>query len=381
MDDPAGSSQHALTPLGTLCSDAPAYDFYELVRLLHRFTPAVGKSVAAGEPNDEVVRFRGSLATVFAASDVHELSELTEDHAYRMLVNFAGIANPIAVGALPAWYASLARGLETGAPPQWWVRSQGGTASNAKRPELRAFFDVFDDRLIGLMYRAWRRHFLPAQHEAAAKWAPETTQPRRASTQDWAFTAMLAVLGLYTQHQRSRLNVDVRALVWHAGALGRRPVTAQGLADLLGEYFKVPVQVLPFTAPTTVLPPQAQLRLDPGAGFALGKTTILGARVVLAQSGFRVRLGPLDLAMYKSFLPASAHTAAGDGHRALSQMVRFAVGPEFDFDLQLVLRAQDVPELQFDRSQAGVMLLGWSTWLGVRPPAKDADDTVIPMSA
>jgi type VI secretion system protein ImpH len=379
MDTEAGRAPDALS---ALCASAPTFDFYQIVRLLHRFTPDASKSVGAGDPADEVVRFRGNLLPSFAASDVHELHEPGDEHAWRMMVNFAGIANPVAIGALPAWYSSLARGLEAGALPLWWVRSQGGTTTSEKRPQLRAFFDLFDDRLIGLWYRAWRRHFLPAQHEAATRQDTDA-QPRsvRSVAKDWAFVAMLSVLGLYTEHQRPRLRVDIRALVRHAGSLGRRPTTADALQDLLVDYFGVPAEVQQFVARPMVLPPSAQLRLGSGAGLALGKTTILGARVALGQSGFRVVLGPLDHATYKSFLPASAHSTVGDAHHALADLVRFAVGPEFDFELQLILRADDVPELRFDSAQDGMMRLGWSTWLGVRPPGADAYDTLIPLSS
>jgi type VI secretion system protein ImpH len=364
-----------------LCDEITGFDFYQAVRLLQRFLRPLGRAVAAGDPERELVRFRGHLGPKFAASDVRELLAPAADGAFSMTVNFAGIANPAAVGSLPSWYASLARGLEAGTPPAWFDRDPRGGARE-RRPELRAFFDVFDDRLIALIYRAWQRHFLPAQHEAAADAGAESAPGRaRAPFGGWTFAALLAVLGLHTRHQQQRLRLDVRALVRHAGALGRRPATPGALVDVIADYFAVPVEVRPFVAVPTLLPADAQLCLRAAAPFALGRNTILGTRVLLSQSGFRVRLGPLDLATYKSFLPPSQHGAAGGRHRALVDLVRFAAGPEFDFDVQVVLRAGDVPAMQFDRRNQDAMLLGWSTWLGVRPPETDADDTLISASA
>jgi len=373
MDAGPGSPQHTLT---ALFAEAAEFDFYQLVWLLSRFAATDRRSVSAGEPEREVVRFRANLSAAFAPSDVHELTVGDDGAAPRMTVNFLGIANPAAVGALPSWYASLARSLEAGFIPGWW--QDGGSTRIDPRPELRAFFEVFDDRLVGLMFRAWRRHFLPAQLEDAGN--AGAGDRRRLPGGGWAFAAMLAVLGIYTEHQRDRLHVDVRTLVRHAGSLGRRPVTPGALVDLIHDYFDVAAEVLPFTATPIVLPATAQLRLDPAAGFALGTTTLLGARVLLEQSEFRVRLGPLDLATFRSFLPRSQHTAAGNRHRALFELIRFAVGPEFDFVVQLALRSDDVPPLQFDSGRSGAMLLGWSTWLGLRPEGADADDTLISVS-
>jgi type VI secretion system protein ImpH len=55
--------------------------------------------------------------------------------------------------------------------------------------------------------------------------------------------------------------------------------------------------------------------------------------------------------------------------------VRFYVGPELDFDVQLVLVASDVPPLQLLAEGGGPgPRLGWNTWLVSTPLDHDADE-------
>jgi type VI secretion system protein ImpH len=57
-------------------------------------------------------------------------------------------------------------------------------------------------------------------------------------------------------------------------------------------------------------------------------------------------------------------------------MIRLYVGPEFDFEVQIVLRGSEVPECELkegDRETLGPRL-GWNTWLGCDGPRADADD-------
>jgi predicted component of type VI protein secretion system len=62
--------------------------------------------------------------------------------------------------------------------------------------------------------------------------------------------------------------------------------------------------------------------------------------------------------------------------RELISLVRQAVGGEFEFDLQLVLRENAVPErMLLHQSSASRARLGLSSWLGRRWSRGDATDT------
>src|SRR5262249_14709264 len=98
-----------------------------------------------------------------------------------------------------------------------------------------------------------------------------------------------------------------------------------------------------------------------------GNGVSIGERVRDVQSRFRIVLGPMDLDRYFDFLP---------GRRSLARLVdwvRNYVGFEFDWEVQLVLARDEVPGICLGREGH----LGWTTWLGPRHKATDADDLIL----
>lgn len=328
--------------LNELVEHAPRFDFYQAVRLLQGFDQDGRKVGASAPPDREAVRFRSNSTMAFAASDVQAIQVPAKGQVPRVTVNFVGVATPASFGSLPAWYSIAAR-----------------DALRQGRTELPAFFEVFDDRLIAFMFRAWQKHFLPAGHEASAR-GP-------------AYLALLSSVGLGTDGLAGRLRCDERAIVEHAGLLARRPVTAAALADLVADYFGLACSIEECSPSTATLTQDEQLRLgDPEA--RLGVDTVLGSRVSLPQNGFRVVLGPLSLPEFRSLQPTAPAFAA------LVDLVRFGVGPEFDFDVKLVLHRDEVPQLRLTLTPDPDTSLGWSSWLGVRLQPTHADDAVCPAS-
>ena len=114
------------------------------------------------------------------------------------------------------------------------------------------------------------------------------------------------------------------------------------------------------------------LRVLAGGFATLGVDLVVGRRVWDEQGMFRLRVGPLPLEKFLSLDPE------GPAFRRLAQLTRFYVDAEFDFDIQLVLRARDVPACQL--TAGSPPRLGRTTWLLSRPPASDASDAVFPVS-
>jgi type VI secretion system protein ImpH len=105
------------------------------------------------------------------------------------------------------------------------------------------------------------------------------------------------------------------------------------------------------------------------ANNELGVNTIAGARVWDNQSKFRVRLGPLTFGEFMNFLPV------GSAFAPLTKLVRLLAGEEFDFDVQLVLKAGEVPMLMTDATR--LPMLGWTTWLKTREFVRDDSQVVL----
>ncbi len=97
---------------------------------------------------------------------------------------------------------------------------------------------------------------------------------------------------------------------------------------------------------------------------------MIGARVWNVTSKFRIRLGPLSYAQFRRFIPS------GDALEPVSQLVRQYVGGEFDFDVQPVLRGEEVPWCRLGGNPADAARLGWNTWVRSGPFDRDVDDAV-----
>jgi type VI secretion system protein ImpH len=144
----------------------------------------------------------------------------------------------------------------------------------------------------------------------------------------------------------------------------------------LGDYFQVAVRVQQFVGQWLRLEPGSRSRLGPPDGNCrLGVNLTAGGRVWDVQSKVRIRLGPLDYARFADFLPDRSPRAEQKSFFLLVHLVRHYAGPELDFDVQLVLRADAVPRCRL-RGPAPGSRLGWNTWLINRQPAADAGDAV-----
>ena len=135
---------------------------------------------------------------------------------------------------------------------------------------------------------------------------------------------------------------------------------------ILREFFRLPFAVREFAGEWLKLPADDWCSLGI-SGTRLGEDAIAGQSVWSCQHQFRLVCGALTFAEFMAMLPG------GGSLRRLHDLVRNYVGDELDWDLNLVLKADDVPRMRLGSLGA----LGWTTWLGERRTADDADDVVI----
>jgi type VI secretion system ImpH/TssG family protein len=225
-----------------------------------------------------------------------------------MLVNFMGLAG--VHGPLPSPVAM-----------QLIERSRAGDEI------LRDFLDIFNHRLVSLMYRVRKLHRRGMAHAAPG------------SERDRFAQYLYALIGLGEQRLRGRLSIPDRALLRYAGLLAQYPRSAAGLEALLGDYFEIPVQVVQLQGQWLPLPHDEYTRLGrSGGNQALGQSFTLGCRVYDPQGAFEIRLGPLDLAAYEDFQPGGASM------RALVELAQFYVRKEYSFEVRLLLKGAQVPQ-------------------------------------
>jgi type VI secretion system protein ImpH len=137
---------------------------------------------------------------------------------------------------------------------------------------------------------------------------------------------------------------------------------------ILREYFHIPAEVQPFAGRWLTLPQDSICRVgeSPHSG-SLGVNSIVGARFWDCQLSFRLRFGPMSLADYERMLPQ------GDAFERLTYWVLNYCGEHFFWDVQLVLRAEEVPATRLGHSTR----LGWTSWLQTETPKADAADLIL----
>lgn len=333
------------------------FDFFQAVRLLEQLQPLKREIGSNYSPDDEIVRFRVALGTAFPASSIADLTPSRDEHSPpEMTVAFLGLTGPS--GVLPAHYSDLLLRLQR-------------DYRTPEKQAIAAWFDLFNHRLISLFYRAWE------------KYRPLVAYQRgdyRLSSPDQFTHGLLSVSGLASIDRRHEPGVPPayqlpRALVRYAGLLSQRPRNAANLMAILTDFFALDFEIVQFRGQWLVLDVEQQTRL--GLCGTLGCDTIVGARIWDRQSKLTVRVGPLDKLQFERLLPVCCAVDHGGPRLGeIAAVVRYYLGPEIDFDIQLVLRGDAVPCCQLGEPADCSARLGWNTWLPTATPQPDRNDAV-----
>ncbi|WP_029011826.1 type VI secretion system baseplate subunit TssG [Niveispirillum irakense] len=338
-------------PLIDLLRDQPQrFDLFRAVQLLERQLTAANED---GNDSDLPVRFSANASLSFPAHEIQRLSlpgpGEEGDGRAGMALNLMTLTGP--VSALPQVYTeTIIRSLKD------------------RTPGFAAFLDLFNDRIGALFFQAWRRYRLPALYERHGL-----------SGSDPATMALLSMAGFGTAHLRGRLSVRDEVMVYFAGLFSQQPRAAVSLERMLADACGVPVQVRQFHGRWIAIPASEQTCLQGSFGQLggynrLGVDSVAGARMWDVQGRFRLILGPLSRRQFQDHLPGAA------GLKRLVELTRLYVGAGLDFDVQLILRRDDVPDCVLDSHPTAGVRLGYDGWLSAFPMVRDPDDTVIDVS-
>lgn len=340
---PAASQPHAVdarfASLRALLEQDPwSFRFFQAVRLLERLHPERNPVGLFVTPSSEVARFSAVPSLAFPASEIQEM-QFGDDGQVKIYVNFMGLST--ATGALPHPYTEFL--LER---------------IKAKDRSPGEFFDVFNHRMIALFYRAWQKYRFYIAYE------------RTGAGDDAISTRLLDLIGLGTSGLTRRMDIADEAALYYTGLLSARRPTAQGLRQLLEDYFAVPVKVEQFTGTWNRLPLGNQTFLRDSGAFCerLGMGTIVGDEVWDQHGTVTVRLGPMSFDRYREFLPGASAS------RELHAWLRLYANREFDFVIQLVLEREEAPGMELGMEGAQASRLGLVSWLKNSPLNRDPDE-------
>ncbi len=339
----ASTSGKQSTPLEKLFNKPDCFDFYQAVRMLslsgveEKTSYALQHMMIGGEssPDLEFIRFKTSTNSNFPLGLIESVkehdgySETTK--ILEMVVSFMGLTGPM--GILPQHYSELvAKTVAEG------------------NPALKDFFDLFNHRLISLLYLAWDKYNHFTGYERAKKLK---------TMLDPVTELLMNFSGIGMPALQNRLGFDDEISVHYAGIFSRQIRSAETLEHILTAYFQLPIQVLQLQGKwlylakserSTVTNQQSEYIYN-----KLGVNFVLGERYWNAQNMFRVYIGPVNYTVFKSILPS------GKLLKSLVEMIRFYCGLELDFDIQVELIASETPPLQLNCLNPPS--LGWNTWI------------------
>jgi type VI secretion system protein ImpH len=336
---PTPQRRHPTDLIDQLIEAPQRFEFFQAVRLLARMAP--GRQVVGrfSNPRDEIARFSVHPKVAFPASEIQSLQR-HDDAPAEMGVNFMGLTGPL--GVLPLAYSELV--LER-------LRERDTT--------LRDFLDLFNHRMISLMYQAWEKYrfFVPYERGERDRFSQH----------------VLALLGLGTPGLQNRQEVPDDSLLFYSGLLSQHARSATGLRQLLADYFEAPVEIDQFVGAWYPVETEGQCCLGEGISVSeqLGFGAVVGDEIWDQQSRIRIRLGPLPMDQYVEFLPGN------DGYRHVQALTNFFAGGEYDVEIQLVLRREDVPPLELTVENDAAPRLGWTSWVKSAPFQRDPGETVL----
>ncbi len=329
MEPEDGAAEPGL--MQRLLQEAPRFSFFQAVQLLERARPDAPRVGGVGPASREALRFRPTLSLAFPGSDVASIT-VTEgpsgDPRYQVETTFLGLYGT--VSPLPNYFTEeMLHEVE-------------------EDSLVRGVLDLFHHRLVSLFYRCWEKYRYEVQFLRGAG--------------DRFSSRMLCLMGLGVSMPPQGASVPTMRLLRFAGLLGRTSCSGAALERAISDFFDgLETSVIQCVARWVRIPPGDRTRLGT-AGSRLGVDAHAGEEVLDRAGKFRIRLGAVGLEAFLEFLPGAI------AFRQLDELARLFVRDRLQYETEVVLRREEVPDLLLSEGGTPVRL-GQTTWLG--KPSRD----------
>jgi type VI secretion system protein ImpH len=309
---------------------ASDFDVMQLLHLIERIEPGAAPIGHQGPVEHEPLRLRPRLSLGFPPGDIAEVdwydNPLTLHGQLRITVTYLGLY-----------------GSDSPLPTHF---TEQLLAEQDDDVRVRDFVDIFHHRIHSLLYRVWKKY------RYYVTFRSDGTDP--------ISQVIRGLLGLGTAHLDTQLSVNPVRLFRYAGILAQRPRSAAGLRGQLQDYFEeVPCDIEQCVGRWLTIQPNDRNVMGLGK-CTLGEDFLLGERIFDRSGKFRVKLGPVGFDDYTRFLPG------GQAAAELAEVTRFYCEDPFDFDIELTLRGDEVPETPLGEHEF-LGRLSWTSWLKSEP--------------
>jgi type VI secretion system protein ImpH len=314
------------------------FEFFQLLHLLETWQATPAELGRGGPYRHESLRLVPDPSLTFSPADLRRVEEATDEEraelqarwGFRVTVNFMGLYGVAA--PTPVYLTELI----------------GFTDVDAD--ELTDFLDLFNHRILSLFYRAWIKYRYPWRYQLGG--ADEISEH------------LLSFIGLEDAEVRQRTGLPTSRLLRYLGLLALRTRPPVGLQLLIADYFGgIETRIDERMFRWVSIPPEGRNQIG-AANCRLGVDLSVGEKVPDRAGKLRLVLGPLHFDEYLGFLPET------DNFREACALTRLWVGERFEFDVELDIRREEIPEMRMGGlgdGDGGGARLGWTSWVTSAP--------------
>lgn len=330
----AGTTGDQTNALKLQCLENPVgMSFFQAARRVDCCFPDAPRIGYADKSADEPIQFCQDPYLGFAPATLQRYVTPTETSKPRLMVNFMGLLGP--QGPLPLHITDYIHDREL----------------NHDDHTLARFLDIFNHRMISLFYRAW----------ACNRQAISYDRPHEDQFSEY----IGSLIGMGTESLSHGDKVPDTAKLHFSGHLVCQTRHAEGLWAIIEDAFGIATSIEEFIGQFIEIPEPYRCLLGGSAESAkVGVNTVVGSHVWDCQQKFRIIMGPMTLEAYEQMLPG------GEKYAVLKDWVKNYAGDALSWELQLILKAADVPVIHLGESAR----LGWTTWLQSSPFEEDIKD-------
>lgn len=279
-------------------------------------TPLLGDTL---NPKHDLVNIQSHITFGHKASGVQHVVQ-EEDGKYTVLLNSLSLAGMY--GGLPDAY--------------------GEEIADRHNQDMRDFLDIFHHRLMGLLYRFYRKNriFLGSTNVK--------------NTIVGKILHNLTGLSLF----QKQFQFEETGILPLFNLFWRNAASISGVQELIRVYFQVKTKVTPFLG-GWIYPDKKDLSFLNTSYHTLNHSLFLGRKMWDDTHGFTICIGPMTFEEYVTFIPPMQ-----DKFPVLKQLLFYYADPSYHVHLRLHLKSETVPGLCLGKQS----FLNFTTWLSPSTP-------------
>lgn len=272
--------------------------------------------------SEEQIQFRCNTSLAFPVrevQDIHCKKNTSSQHKKLVitanLLGLSGITSP-----LPSHYTE-------------------GLAVSAKTETYsKLLFDMFNHRLLSLLYRCHDKYQIP---DLSSK------EPDRTSVN------ILSLMGV-TSSYINKTGLEWRRLIMISGLVQNKPVSSMLLRDIIKQYFSL--DEVSIIENIHVLEKISEKSLKRSGGSQLAKNTVLGNAIKSLNGKFRVVFKALSYKQFMMFMPDNKL------YVSLHELIKLTLRQPLGYELELHINKSQTPACRLSRDTG--MQIGRNMWIG-----------------